>query len=1232
MASRSQQLRVVISGDASQLKRAFATAESSAAKFERGMGSTMSRVGTAMRHLSMGALAGAGFGLTALVKAGVDYEKQMARVKAVTGATGGQFKSLGNLAKQLGKDTKFSAGEAAQAMYELGSAGFKASEMAAVLPGTLALAAASSIDLADAAEISSNALRGFGLASDQSTHVADVLAKAVAASSVEMQDLQLSLKYIGPVAKLTGQSFEDMIAALELMGNAGIKGEQAGTTLRGGLVRLTKPTKMVTEGLDSIGLSARDLQGPKGLKPLPQIIALLESHTNKLTKAQRNTALAQIFGTEALSGMSVVVEKGSVALKHLGKENVNADGAAKKMAATMNNTVAGAFENLTGSIETVGITIFEKFQVPVRNALLSIAGTINTFPTLFRTLKDGGRDTATALVEAFGSVFGLDSNNQKLSGALEDMFKQVDWAGIGSTIADGISGGVKLSGQFASSVASGISLALSKINGRKLLSGLLRVVSEAIDAVFSPSFWVDNFKNIFATVTIAVPIAKILKIPGANFLFQHISKPVFKGIELVGRGLVGVFGKVASQGFTGFLAGLEQFAPKTAHVLLSLVTDSGRWLSGLPGKFRGAGSRAVDGLVGAIGKGASAVAGVVGSLLGRVVSPLEKLASRAFAAGKAAISAFGRGLKSLIPHFDISLNPLHPHFRVTFGAGKQTGGLIPGSGRGDTVPAMLEPGEFVMRRSVVDRFGPTFFAGLNGGMGDSTQRFTSGGIVQRANRMDAMTLPYLWGGGHGGPINRGVDCSGAVSYALGVSPRVSGQFTSFGLPGPGSQNDTKVYANAEHVFAVFNGRGWGTSHENPGGGPGWLSYNSRPGFTIRHLEDSAGSRGGTGQAQESASREALQARVDANLDKLSGLRNKLAGVPSGKAHAGTRKAIQAQIRGLVSSNRALRTDMRHAPTSADRTAAQERAGSRLVNQITAPFAKSLAASAGGAATLGTAIDDEGTRYGQVERMFGQTDEDLGTAGGRKHRISELVALAVLKKKTLGDQKKRAGMLKRAISTLEAELKKLRAARDKAHGAKRAKMNDRIAPIVTRLDDLKAELKTLGFAIHDTELDIGDLAKEEKDVAGTADTAVEPDTVAIDKVSGAMSDIDLMEHAGILTADQATAMRVATLKGAEEGKFGALSPRQMLDVMGQMRDATQAQTDAALAAAQAVSDQTQALRDLKASIDQQNAISGSIVGVELATAQRVIGDMFSNQIGTRTANRAMLPGTGALSRL
>src|SRR5205085_173203 len=98
-------------------------------------------------------------------------------------------------------------------------------------------------------------------------------------SSLEMRDLQYSLKYVGPIAATTGQDLETMVAALSLMGNAGIKGEQAGTSLRGALVRLTKPTKSVTAGLDSIHLSAEELTGPKGLKALPEIIRLIETHT-----------------------------------------------------------------------------------------------------------------------------------------------------------------------------------------------------------------------------------------------------------------------------------------------------------------------------------------------------------------------------------------------------------------------------------------------------------------------------------------------------------------------------------------------------------------------------------------------------------------------------------------------------------------------------------------------------------------------------------------------------------------------------------------------------------------------------------------------------------------------------------------------------------------------------------------------------------------------------------------
>lgn len=506
------------------------------------------------------------------------------------------------------------------------------------------------------------------------------------------------------------------------------------------------------------------------------------------------------------------------------------------------------------------------------------------------------------------------------------------------------------------------------------------------------------------------------------------------------------------------------------------------------------------------------------------------------------------------------------------GTNRAEGGIIPGQGNEDTVPAMLTPGEFVIRKKVVEKFGPTFFAAINDGK--APQMRTSGGIISRANKLDRMQIPYLYGGGHGtrDGFNRGgMDCSASVSYALGISPRVSGALMGFGRPGPGSPNDTKIYANPSHVFAVFNGRGWGTSRENPGGGPGWLSYNHRPGFTIRHLEDGS-AKGG--------SREGVGAIGD----------------PQETAESGKQRKI----------------------------AREERAGSRLFNKIAKPFSKGYTSAVRVASSLGTTIEDTDTSYDQTERAFGQTEEDLGTATGRAQRVSELTELAKLKAKTLERQRKRAAALEKAIRNRESLLKKLRRARDRAKGSKRAKLNERMRPVVDRLDDLKAELKALGFAIRDTELDIGDLAKEAGEVAATPDAEADPGPTASDKLSQALGDIDLQERAGLLTPEQAQAARIGTLNAALAGGFGALGQREIWDVMGQLREAQQqaAQEMANLAAV--IAENTASNKALLAYADRVSAITS-------LEAVRALSDVMSGQLGARVGARQSMPGSGSLSR-
>lgn len=118
-----------------------------------------------------------------------------------------------------------------------------------------------------------------------------------------------------------------------------------------------------------------------------------------------------------------------------------------------------------------------------------------------------------------------------------------------------------------------------------------------------------------------------------------------------------------------------------------------------------------------------------------------------------------------------------------------------------------------------------------------------GTYLQRASTIDAKKLPYQWGGGHAGKVNPAtaspLDCSGAVSAVLGVNPRVSGQFATWGKPGTGGGKGVVVYSNGEHVLMSIGGRFWGTSRSNPGGGAGWIdappSQSYLKGFTARHL-------------------------------------------------------------------------------------------------------------------------------------------------------------------------------------------------------------------------------------------------------------------------------------------------------------------------------------------------------------------------------------------------------------
>lgn len=303
------------------------------------------------------------------VKTGMDFEAQMSRVKAISGATGEEFSKLKEQAKQLGADTAFSATQAAEGMENLASAGFTTSEIMEAMPGMLDLAASSGEDLASSADIAASTLRGFGLEASSAGHVADVLAKNAAETNAAVADTGEAMKYVAPVAKSMGIEFEETAAAIGIMADAGIKGSQAGTTLRGALSRIAKPTKAMQETMDSLGLSFYDSNGK--MKSLADITEMLETKMAGLTDEQKNQALITLFGQESLSGMMALMDRGSGEVRKLTDEYKNCDGSAKDMAKTMQDNLSGAVEEFGGSVESLGIEIFENIEGPLKKAVES---------------------------------------------------------------------------------------------------------------------------------------------------------------------------------------------------------------------------------------------------------------------------------------------------------------------------------------------------------------------------------------------------------------------------------------------------------------------------------------------------------------------------------------------------------------------------------------------------------------------------------------------------------------------------------------------------------------------------------------------------------------------------------------------------------------------------------------------------------------------------------------------
>ena len=400
---------------------------------------------------TMGILTGAATTIgtlgVAAIKVGSDFEGAMSKVEAISGATGSDLEALTNKAKEMGASTKFSATESANAFEYMAMAGWKTEDMLNGIEGIMNLAAASGEDLATTSDIVTDALTAFGLSAQDSTHFADILAQASSNANTNVGMMGETFKYVAPVAGALGYSAEDTATAIGLMANAGIKGSQAGTSLRSIMSRLAKPTDEVQAAMDALGISLTDDHGK--MKGLNEIMADLRTGFSGLSEAEAAQMAAALGGQEAMSGLLAIVNASDADFNKLQSSIYSCDGAAAQMAETMNDNLQGQITILKSGLEGLGISFYENIQTPLKDIAIEAQGMVQQLQDAF---NEGG---LTGMVTAFGDV--LAQIVERVAGAAPELINAA--TGLVSSFCDSLKSSTGI-GEAAASLITSLVTAL----------------------------------------------------------------------------------------------------------------------------------------------------------------------------------------------------------------------------------------------------------------------------------------------------------------------------------------------------------------------------------------------------------------------------------------------------------------------------------------------------------------------------------------------------------------------------------------------------------------------------------------------------------------------------------------------------------------------------------------------------------------------------------------------------
>lgn len=394
MASNSYTVEAVLKADTSNFtsnldraSSAFNTFTNSAKGKLGAIGDYFEKVGSSMsKKLTVPIMAGLG----ASVKTFTTFDDSMRKVAATSGiaadSSSKAYMQMRKQAQDLGASTRYSASEVAEGMNYMAMAGWSAEQTMAGIPAVLDLAAASGENLGTTSDIVTDAMTAFGMQAEQAGEFADILAAASSNANTNVSMMGDTFKYVAPVAGSLGFNAKDTAIAIGLMANSGIKGSQAGTALRAGLVNLVNPSEAAKKAMDTLGISVTDSEG--NMKSFRTIMGDLREKMGGLSETQKASAAATIFGKEAMSGWLAIINSSDKDFNKLTNAIDNSQGSTKRMVNTMEGGIGGAFRNLKSAIEGLGIAIGERLAPYIEKAAKYITDLAQKFKALSPAQQD----------------------------------------------------------------------------------------------------------------------------------------------------------------------------------------------------------------------------------------------------------------------------------------------------------------------------------------------------------------------------------------------------------------------------------------------------------------------------------------------------------------------------------------------------------------------------------------------------------------------------------------------------------------------------------------------------------------------------------------------------------------------------------------------------------------------------------------------------------------------------